>query len=499
MLTPLNYRTGSELAWGIAKNVYDSRNTGIDGLNLDRATLASISSKFHEKAGTLTEQVRSNLEGIACGNYLLLIPHQPNIFTSLGTLCPFIFLDSLATIIEDIYSIPTAQVYLIVDYDDCADRRFRTANFPDVTRKNGVFSLTGNVPRHVHGAPMWTVTKPSQNLLDNLLNQIQNSVEQQLAIIRKAGICRYYLDYRDRVRANIDRVSAIAREAYQLASTYAEFNSFFVSKIVNQCWNQRISFVPGHELQTHLAPAKKWIFEHASQIQDQIIQARSEIIQCGYKCSLNQSQDSETHLWYYCKECQRRFATRTDGNLWLVDSECKNSLDCIKPRTINKANLSSIGDRLLPKVVADNLIDIISLNKIGGSGYIGQAEHLLISNNVASTLGLQPPPQLIFAPHWQQFGLAELSYYCTKPTKDSRLGCAEEAVAYSYQGKASILYYLLSHGIEELRDGWFQYYSSDGFPNQPRRDKLNESDFYVNVAVDIDWITANYIGDSGKS
>jgi hypothetical protein len=126
--------------------------------------------------------------------------------------------------------------------------------------------------------------------------------------------------------------------------------------------------------------------------------------------------------------------------------------------------IEQVHGQLIPKVMIDNLTDIVGLGISGGIGYLSGAQHMLVTGLMASKLGWNTPPECLWSPRGIYYGLFETrvanmlvqAHSLELPTP------IDKALSLILVGKASVLYYVLSRGFEGLYDMWNCYFKQDG-------------------------------------
>lgn len=449
MLDSLQSKNIYQLAKEISQ--YISNSSMIHNYLLHRSTLVNIAKDFHKKAGTFTPEVNYNISKLERNEPILLIPHQPNLFPSLSVITPFILLEKVANVLSTKNNISTALIYFIIDYDSVDDRRFRTSRFPDIFHRDGLLLLNYPIEKSKRHIPMWLLEKPPKTLVNKWIEYIYQTIINTLISIKSSNIfdrtdfSRYY----NFILSNFHIIESIIWKSYESSRSFTEFNSIFLSKLINNYWGQEICFIPGHLVHSNNSKAFEWVIHKSSEIRKLEKEASSIIFKNGYKTFSALRNEEDTLLWYVCDKCNKRVTLKISSiNKILSEHVCSVSLKKeIISIPINQ--LSFFSNRIYPKVLFDNILDTIALGKVGGSGYIGQAEHLVVSNYIAKKLKLPTPPQIILINKGLHYGLVELSTLSYKKIKKTKK--IYMAFHNSYFGKASILYYLICIGIAEIK------------------------------------------------
>lgn len=145
----------------------------------------------------------------------------------------------------------------IADQDFTDDRWVRSALLPDVERRDGLVELRFDMPEKLM---LNKVAKPSGEILDDWRNDVKNWMDRKLSSIGRAfrslGV-EFSSENADLTR-NFEGFWTLVEDAYQRAKTYADFNAFMMSRVVNEVWGYGTLFSRFSECQQILARAKRF-------------------------------------------------------------------------------------------------------------------------------------------------------------------------------------------------------------------------------------------------
>ena len=112
-----------------------------------RRKLAGWIRKFHSECGTLTPQVEQALESLDADNCVLLMTaHQPNLFAYSGVLRKATMIRVLAGSLAERLNAPVVCFFGLADQDFTDDRWVKSAQLPDIERRNGTLELRIPLP-----------------------------------------------------------------------------------------------------------------------------------------------------------------------------------------------------------------------------------------------------------------------------------------------------------------------------------------------------------------
>lgn len=457
MLEPLRAKTSKQLAADIADHIGKAPRplAGVSG-----PELAGLAKRFHERAGTLTSKVKASIDKLSGENPRLLLAHQPNVLPSLNVLAPVVLLRCVGDVLAANYKIDSTVIFFLVDYDTADDARFRSAKYPDPFSRGGVLSLSGGVLKHQRRIQMSHLPKPDLTHVVRWIEQIKCSIAH-VATLTKAARLLAHGEWKQRFAVVREELNLVAREmmcAYEAASTLSEFNAFFLSRVINELWDQEVCFIPGGLVHSKTGKALEWAVRNAASISRYAGEGTELLQRYGYNACFNIAPE-DALLWYVCDDCLERINVRVEASNVIAEHLCPLSREH-KTVAVSLDEVAALEGKLYPKVILDNLFDIIVLGKCGGTGYIGQAAHVLVSNYVAGRLSLNNPPQILCGVRWAIDGLAELGALAVSNVIGRKRLEYSRAAWISYWGRATILYYLLSCGVLGTLETWYNFYSA---------------------------------------
>lgn len=395
-------------------------------------TLVTASRNFHLHAGTDTPPVQSALK-VLPNSLILRTAHQPNIFPYLGVCAQPLSVHALAAQLETVHKMNTVELFLLVDDDDASDRRFKTAHLPDPCRRGGSATLSAANSYKYRGRAMWSVPLPSMTQLDNWLKII----ERYAATYKSCN----HIEHQQRLHI----IESDIQESWNRASSLADFNAIFLSRLVNLRWGLPTIFVPISKTRRYFRSAYIELLSYQKKTSSHIL-----------------SSDLETGngllqrpFWAICSQCGYRY------------SLVSGSMDinyCPICSTPLRASDSYV---LTPSVIYDDVADTSVFRAVGGCAYAGGAEHHKLASIVMRKLGLNIPVDIIWRPvlilNSQQEEFAKRLLCSSYPQERERARLSLDLVL---RGKASILYYLLAQGITDIANMWFTYLCDGGNTNE---------------------------------
>ncbi|GAP13225.1 hypothetical protein LARV_00976 [Longilinea arvoryzae] len=460
------YRTSHELASAISKYSIEKNNFG--KCYISPQYLKDTALEFHTKAGTLTESVLENIQNLNEDTPILRFSHQPNLFSSWGIVTQFIFNASVAEKLSGINGSKPAQIYIIVDYDVAEDSRFRVSHYPTPNMEGGSYILSGVVNKIDYDKPIWMISKPDKDLIKKWLQHLRILLHQELQFLRKHNINENRFGT---LQQHLQDVEEVIWQAYDCAATLAEFNAIFLSKIVNNYWGLPTLFIPGHKLHRVMREAFELCIELLPKINELANEGIKFYTERNIYIKTKSSNNSNIFpIWYLCQKCNRRVGLFIESNNPLIVkgkcSSCSSIYHIYRPDKTS-IDVEKFYESISPRILIDNLLDVIAINTYGSTGYIGQAEHILLTNYVARALGWRIPPQSIWRPYSSNYCSGDISslVIIESNSKKELIERANCATKLSFLSKGSLLYYLVNYGWSDLYDSWKHYFDHGGKVN----------------------------------
>lgn len=423
-----------------------------------RRMLSELARKFHSQAGTLTPEIEQASVLAAEDSLLLRVAHQPNVFPYMGVVSQFLFIYSTAEILAKRYDIPTVALYLIVDYDTAGDSRFRTAHFPATNKSDSTIDISVHVPKDSFNKPMFSLPRPPEELVSKWFERIESAARHDLIYLRRSGVL---LKNMNAFVNNIHNTESMVWKAYDRSHSLTDFNSFFMSVLVNQEWDLPIIFVRESDFRMNRFPivSRDSLQALAKAEFESLSYLESKGVETHY-----QRHPSRFPYWYFCEKCNERCSLEYSDSPDALALECK---ECGQRRSfeLDKLMESSFeGKRFAPNVLLDDLLDTIDLSVSGGSTYIGGAEHTLVSNLVAERVGVPVFPQAVWRPWSAGLGTAELVIS----------SMVEQGITENYQqmvdlvhdidrGRATVLYHLFNSDSATILESWLGFLKDHSF------------------------------------
>ncbi len=431
----------------------------------DRAALRAVSQRFHERAGTLTDNLIHNLDRFVQGAPVLRVAHTPDHFAYAAVYAEFIFLDVVAQDWEKRGHVAPCQLLFLVDCDDVADWRLHSTRFPDVDHEKGYLRLATPISEESYGQVIYSAPKPAAQTVKEWFTVLEAAITQNLKVLYRGGIAQRE---RGEIQSRLGLVEQEVWAAYRRASNLAEFNAFFLSRVLNGLWNIPVAIFPLSQVASLLIGCYEYLLQHYPEMVEcsdrvvSLLQARKIAVRQNLRLNIKGFP-----LWYICPDCSTRVP---------VESMSPPRLDligqCPRCRVVYRLDLGTytaprlepVRDRIVPKVLFDTMTDLIGWRMVGGVSYAGSAEHVLTNSLIAQEMGWPVPPETLIRPRSIYYGLAEARAALALNKRNGRSISTRMQLALQqvYFGRGTILYSALGQGFLSLLAMWRKHFAQDG-------------------------------------
>jgi hypothetical protein len=372
----------------------------------NRRELAGWISKFHEEAGTATPQASEALELLKDDDCLVIVTaHQPNLFPYSGIIRKATLTYVLGQELSRATGLPTVNVFAFADQDFTDDRWVKSALLPDVEKREGALELRATLPPRMM---LNAIPKPPEKLLDNWRRDTENWILRKLKPIQRScesfGInfdpaAEFYNGFRE--------FWSTVQSAYERAESYADFNAFILSNVVNNAWGYDTLFCRFSETQRIFKREFNFLLSRFKEY-SQYVKEVSDPWQ-GQRGGISQLECRLIPFWYHC-DCGSKARLTAVENLSLSGRgecvRCGREFEFVFRQT-ETSDVTPFASRIsaraiaMPMVFLDGLKACCYVGGVGGKAYSSQAEY------VATRIGIPLPPTVIWRPHDHYLGLGQ--------------------------------------------------------------------------------------------
>lgn len=328
--------------------------------------IADLIEQFHVKSCTMTPEIEKGIGELRNGAYIVVMPHQPNIFPSVAIVEPIFYLVEACRLASEKSGKQFLPIFMFVDYDSAGDKRFRKCSIP-ITSKPYRKHLHLSIPSDKLNDTMFHIEKPPYAIVQNWMEDFRVAAKQ---FAKKSK-------YSKSIGVYFKQIEEIICQCYEKADTFAEFNEFILDYIVNKCWKMSVLFFKGHMQYLSTSVEFEELIKNQQTINSLFNDAIGILHSEQVDVSVKIRNITDNKIWHYKDDCKRR---------------CKEICgQCSNMKIIKRSK-----KYIFPDVICDNILDYLYLGKSGSVGYYKQAEHIVISNYIQSALyGEHVCPQLL--------------------------------------------------------------------------------------------------------
>lgn len=390
---------------------------------VDWPLLSSAIAETHRRAGTLTTAVERALTQLTSGDGTILrIAHTPDWLPYRSVALLPLLLDELARSVRlRRPDICTVQIFLVVEADDARDSRMRWAAIPDLTRRNGELMVGCGLSRRTARRIAASLPPPDDHQLALTDRKLGDHCKEHL---RMLGVSRFG-NSAAFLRENLTCISEDLSAAQATAQSLSDFNTTWLSRLVNRRWGLPTLFVQYSVIAPYLGKCIRATAAHLA--------------------SRGHHRDG---FWLVCSSCGSRIRAEVNG----VGDTTEECPACSRRIRAGGELLPHEGSgMLMPRLAAEVALDDLLWNTPLGASYIGSAAHVLgqlaTAEEARSELLWMAPGTILAAP--ELINKFQRSLAFRRPIPD-----VNKSMARMSAGRASIAYDLLYDGHERTLERW---------------------------------------------
>ena len=378
----------------------------------NRVMLKSFIKKFHSEAGTLTDRVRSSIELLDDPTARIVVStHQPNLFAYGGVFKKIVLLEALKNVVEPGRDAKVVNLFLVVDHDFVDESWVRLAQLPSMQHSSGVMELRLPVSESKRWQMVCNMPVPGQTVVHGWKRQIKSWIKKSAAGADKNML----VDNLEQFWQHVDASHARAK-------SYADLNSFLMSRVVNETWNYSTLFVRLSEISTVFENGFTFLISNSGMYSDALKSAENMFMSRGIDTGVSSSSHLHAPVWVHCKcgsKASAKIARKNGGGLVLAGPcmSCKKEmeLDLGNPDNLD---LGKIVHDLSPRAIPIPLLlarDLGISCYASGTGGIG---YLVDGSVVSKKLGIGLPLVLVWPSRDAYQGIGQAEALASTPAQD---------------------------------------------------------------------------------
>ena len=358
----------------------------------NRARLVKYIDNFHHQAGTNNSIINESLAALQKPSTEVLVSiHQPNLFAFAGVYKKIILLQSLKSIAECRDSSKKfVNLFLIVDHDFMDEFWIRHAQLPSVRNANGILELRFPIRAHDRWRLMHNMNAPRGSLIEFWRKQVSYW-------LRNANSSLFKRENKYQLLKNFDDFWDEVLESYSRCKSYADFNSFIISRLVNKIWGYDTVFVRLSDIPEVFEDGFKFLISNYKKYAAALNESEAIFASQGINTGVSSSSYLNAPVWLHCKCGSKGSAKLVETkaqHLYLAGKciACKNDLR-IEIGSVSNIDLS--GDKI--HAISPRAIPILLLlaRELGiecyASGTGGSLGYMLVSSLAFKQLNVTMP------------------------------------------------------------------------------------------------------------
>jgi hypothetical protein len=259
----------------------------------NRKRLGQYIRQFHNQANTLSPGVNNSI-GLLDDPFskILVSIHQPNLFAYGGVYKKIILLETLRSMAESRNAdAKLINLFLIIDHDFLEDMWIRMAQLPSIRHKSGILEIRTPVSNSKRWQMVCNSAPPPENILDFWKRQIK-------LWIRNASTGSFDKSI---LLRNFDHLWCEVEDAFAISKSYADFNAFFQSKVVNKIWGYKTLFVRLSDISPVFNKGFEFLLSNYDKYSTAVENAERYFIQHNISTGVSSTAYLNAPVWIHCK------------------------------------------------------------------------------------------------------------------------------------------------------------------------------------------------------
>ena len=370
----------------------------------NRRKLRDAIYDFHQRSGTLTSKVKSQIELIENEKLKIIVAiHQPNLFAFSGVFKKIVMLETLSNNLEKPDDAPLP-LFLIIDHDFMDDSWVHVAKLPSMKNSSGILDIRYPMNDVKRWKIIFKTDPPTHSLVSSWENQVYTWIKSDKSISK---------ENRKRLYNNLEKFWQFVEESLSSSKNYSEFNSHIMAKIINIVWDYKTLFVNLSELSNAFKNGYNFLLSNNDVYLKSLERSETFFRNHGIHNGISSNSSKYSPLWLNCSCGSKGYSILNkdeNGNANLKGKciSCKRDL-FIKVGTKN--NISIPVDKL--SLVSPRAIPILLLlsRELKISSYItgtgGSLGYTIIGKRVYDDLKIKMPLLLLWASNDVYTGFAQ--------------------------------------------------------------------------------------------
>jgi hypothetical protein len=385
--------------------------TNIENILSNRRKLAKHIAAFHEQAGTDFPAVDKNRMNMQTPSAQILVSiHQPNLFAYGGVFKKIILLQTIKSMLEK--GIDTTEtntrfinLFLIVDHDFMDDVWIRVAQLPSVRHSDGILELRMPITDSNRWKLVRNMEVPSVTIVEHWRKQVASWI--------KNGALSLGLEKNERLALfeNLEQFWTEVDESYNRARSYADLNSFIISRVVNKLWGYDTLFVRLSDISEVFEGGFNFLLNNFRKYSRILSESDMLFLRNGINTGVSQSTYLNAPVWLHCK-CGSKASVKlneVESGIFDLSGTC---ISCKRPLTVRLNGSETIPGGTLNELSPRAIPILLLLSRDLGlccyaSGTGGSMDYTMVGRLVFKELSIRMPVTVIWASEDVYSGLGQ--------------------------------------------------------------------------------------------
>jgi len=385
--------------------------TNIENILSNRRKLAKHIAAFHEQAGTDFPAVDKNRMNMQTPSAQILVSiHQPNLFAYGGVFKKIILLQTIKSMLEkgnDTTETNTRfiNLFLIVDHDFMDDAWIRVAQLPSVRHSDGILELRMPITDSNRWKLVRNMELPSVTIVEHWRKQVASWI--------KNGALSLGLEKNERLALfeNLEQFWKEVDESYNRARSYADLNSFIISRVVNKLWGYDTLFVRLSDISEVFEGGFNFLLNNFRKYSRILSESEMMFLRNGINTGVSQSTYLNAPVWLHCK-CGSKASVKlneVESGIFDLSGTC---ISCKRPLTVRLNGSQTIPGGTLNELSPRAIPILLLLSRDLGlccyaSGTGGSMDYTMVGRLVFKELSIRMPITVIWASEDVYSGLGQ--------------------------------------------------------------------------------------------
>ena len=357
----------------------------------NRNLLQRSINKFHSDADTVSGSILDSISILKDPSAQIVFSvHQPNLFPYGGVLKKVVLLQKLKEKYEEQKrNKKIVNLFVVVDHDFMDETWIHRAQLPSIRSTSGALEIRFPIQGAISRKMICNTAPPSRGVLESWKGQIYRWIKNTSQ------------DYKEGAIENFRELWYEVEKAHADAHSYADFNSFFVSRLVNRVWGYDCLFVRLTDLSLVFEDGFKYLIQNNKAYSKSLLDTSKLLASCGVRTNVSPTAYLKAPLWVHCK-CGSKASVKLDsehdrlalvGNCQSCNSLLSVSLGTKSRMLISRNDISLLSPKAIP-------IILLFSRDLGASCYVsgtGGIDYMVYACKILKSLSVSLP-MILFWP-----------------------------------------------------------------------------------------------------